>query len=287
MSVSRRRVPALGALALVSASITGCVDIAAGNAGYTETVEKRFAVAGTPTLHVSTFDGAVEVSSWDRPEILVTVEKVGADKAATDRMELTMSQEGDRVTVDVREPHTGGVHWTVGPFTAHVRVTMPVHARVEAATGDGRVSVRDITGDLSVRTGDGSIRLAHVNGGVDAASGDGSVDIDGVITTLKLRSGDGRMRVRTTAPSATGDWEVATGDGAVVVEVPEGFAAELDALTGDGRVRVDGLQFSGQLDREDRTRARGTLGAGGGRISIRSGDGGITVRRTESGETGD
>lgn len=281
MFVPRQRMAALGVLAFTSAAATGCVDIAAGHASYTETVEKRFAVSGAPTLHISTFDGTVDVSAWDRPEILVTVEKIGADKAATDRMELSVSQEGDRVTVDVREPHRGGVNWTVGPFTAHVRVSMPAHARVEASTGDGRVAVRDIIGDLLVRTGDGAIRLEHVNGGVDATSGDGSIDIDGVLTTLKLRSGDGRLRVRTTGSSATGDWEVSTGDGSVVVEVPEGFAANLDALTGDGRVRVDGLEFSGQLDRDDRTRARGTLGAGGGRISIRSGDGGITVRRAE------
>ena len=51
-----------------------------------ETVEKRFPVVGTPTLHVSTFDGSVEVEAWDRPEIVVTIEKIGADKATTDRM---------------------------------------------------------------------------------------------------------------------------------------------------------------------------------------------------------
>lgn len=281
MPVSRRHVSTLALLVLASASITGCVDIAAGNAHYSETMEKRFTVAGTPTLHVSTFDGSVDVEAWDRPEVVVTIEKVGADKATTDRMIVNATQDGDQVTIDVRQPREGSVHWTIGPFSAHIHVSMPAQGRVEADTGDGRVAVHDIAGDLKVRTGDGSIRLEHVSGAIDAASGDGSVDIDGAITTLKVRSGDGRMRLRTSTPVATGPWEVATGDGTVVVEVPDRFGAELDALTGDGRVRVDGVEFSGDLDRHDRSRARGRLGAGGARITIRSGDGGITVRRAE------
>lgn len=281
MSVSVHRVSTAAAFVLAAISGTGCVDISAGNTRYTETVEKRFTPSGSPTLHVSTFDGSVEVTAWDRPEVVVTIEKVAADKAATERMVVNTTQDGDRITVEVREPREGGVHWNVGPFSAHVSVSMPAHARVEAETGDGRVAVRDITGDLKVRTGDGSIRLEHVNGEIDAASGDGSVDIDGAVSTLKVRSGDGRMHLRTTSAAATGDWEVATGDGTVVLEVPDSFGAELDALTGDGRVRVEGVSFSGETDREDRSRARGRLGQGGARVTIRSGDGGITIRRVD------
>lgn len=285
MSVSVHRVPTAAAFVLAAISATGCVDISAGNVRYTETIERRFTPTGAPTLHVSTFDGSVEVTAWDRPEVLVTIEKVAADKAATERMVVTATQDGDRISVEVREPRQGGVHWNVGPFSAHVRVSMPAHARVEAETGDGRVAVHDITGDLKVRTGDGSIRLEHVNGGIDAASGDGSVDIDGAVSTLKIRSGDGRMHLRTTSASATGDWEVATGDGTVVLEVPETFGAELDAMTGDGRVRVDGVAFSGETDRDDRSRAQGRLGQGGARVTIRSGDGGITIRRAETADS--
>lgn len=93
------------------------------------------------------------------------------------------------------------------------------------------------------------------------------------------------MHLRTTSASATGDWEVATGDGTVVLEVPETFGAELDAMTGDGRVRVDGVAFSGETDRDDRSRAQGRLGQGGARVTIRSGDGGITIRRAETADS--
>ena len=72
---------------------------------------------------------------------------------------------------------------------------------------------------------------------------------------------------------------MSTGDGSVVVEVPEGFGAELVASTGDGRVAVHDLTFTGASERGDRGSASGRLGNGGGQLSIRTGDGSITVRK--------
>ena len=118
-----------------------------------------------------------------------------------------------------------------------------------------------------------------MNGVVDARSGDGSITIDGQIRGLHARSGDGRVRVQAAGPTTTDDWSLATGDGSVVVEVPDGFSAELDATTGDGRVEVEDLAFERTSGESSRRIARGRLGNGGPRITIRSGDGSITVRR--------
>ena len=60
---------------LVAASGIGCVDISAGESAYVDTVEKRFTVTGTPTLNLGTFDGSVEVETWNRPEVLVKQKK--------------------------------------------------------------------------------------------------------------------------------------------------------------------------------------------------------------------
>jgi hypothetical protein len=268
---------------LLGVSAIGCVDISAGDLPVVDTVEKRFAVSGAPQVKVGTFDGSVEVSTWDRPEVLVVIEKRAMDKAAADRMLVTAEQNGDRVTVDVRNTSDGGLHLNFGSIGARVTVTVPAKAQIEASTGDGRVNVRDVEGDLSVRTGDGAIRLEHVNGAVDAQSGDGSIEIEGMIRRLTARSGDGRVRVNAANAHPSSDWTLATGDGSVVLDVPEGFSAELDATTGDGRVEVRGLPFSGSSNARARRAARGQIGSGGARITIRSGDGSITVRRSEDG----
>ncbi len=81
----------------------------------------------------------------------------------------------------------------------------------------------------------------------------------------------------------TGDWEIRTGDGSVRVELPEGFAGSLDATTGDGRVAVEGFDGSAaQASRghdEGRSSLRQSLGAGGKLLRLRTGSGGISVRK--------
>lgn len=274
-----RGVPLFVLPAVLTISVAGCVDITAGEARFIDTVEKRFTVSGAPSLEVSTFDGSVDVSTWDRPEVLVVIEKHALDKAAADRMIVTTDQNGDVIRVKVQEEKDGGFRVNFGSHNARITVTLPAKAQITAVTGDGRVTVTHVEGDLRVRTGDGAIHLEQVNGSIDATSGDGSIDIDGAVRGLSARSGDGRVRVRAVAtPSA--DWNLVTGDGSVLLEVPDGFGAELDATTGDGRVEVRDVPFSGDSDRADRGTARGRLGSGGPTVSIRSGDGGITIRRS-------
>lgn len=281
MSVSVRGATVLALNALLGLTLSGCVDISAGNAQFIDSTDKHFAVTDAPTLKVSTFDGSVEVGTWDKPEVLVTIERHAVSRADADRMIITTNQDGGLITVDVRENKTGGIHLNFGSFHARVIVTVPSKATVEAFTGDGQVAVRDVEGDLNVRTGDGSIKLENVNGAIDARSGDGSISIDGNIRRLDARSGDGRVRVHALNAQASDEWRLATGDGSVVLEVPDGFGAELDASTGDGRINVRDVRFSGDSDRERRGSARGTIGNGGSKITIRSGDGSITVRHAD------
>jgi hypothetical protein len=78
------------------------------------------------------------------------------------------------------------------------------------------------------------------------------------------------------------DWSVRTGDGSVVVELPDGFAAEIDAETQDGAVRseLDVMGSSAPADgrRESRRILKGKLGAGGKVLKLRTGDGSIRLR---------
>ena len=269
--------------ALVLSSAACSVNISAHDTRYVDTVEKQFPLNGPPQVHLDTFDGSVEVDTWDRNEVRVTIERHASDKAAAERLSIVTSQDGDRVSVVVKDqPGDGRPHVYFGSASARLIVAVPVHATMDVATGDGRVTVRDVVGAIGVKTGDGSVVLSGVNGEVNVSSGDGSLELDGVMPTLAARSGDGRVRVRTSSVAAIGDWNVSTGDGSVVVEVPEGFGAELAASTGDGRVAVHDLPFTGATDRDERRSANGRLGNGGGRLSIRTGDGSITVRKASA-----
>jgi hypothetical protein len=74
---------------------------------------------------------------------------------------------------------------------------------------------------------------------------------------------------------------VTTGDGGIRVEVPKDFGAEVDARTGDGRVRVDTLTNQPGRDEgesEARESVTGRLGGGGKLLRLRTSSGSITVK---------
>jgi len=91
------------------------------------------------------------------------------------------------------------------------------------------------------------------------------------------------MRERGGPGSRTdGEWNVTTGDGDVSLEVPEGFGADVDARTGDGRVRIDSITDTtdaGKNEGEERESVAGKLGGGGKALRIRTSSGSITVKR--------
>ncbi len=79
-------------------------------------------------------------------------------------------------------------------------------------------------------------------------------------------------------------WSVRTRDGRVTVELPSGFAAELDAHTGDGRIHADlessgGNTRRGIRDRRERRDFTARLGQGGRLFTIRTGDGSVSIRQ--------
>ncbi len=293
------RAPLVASIVSLVATSTGCVDIVATGSGlgYSEREEKRFSVDGRPAVKLQTFDGAIEVRSWDRPEVLVEIEKRALDKELLGDIEVRTEQNGSQVSVEVRVRSGSGGHW-VQHRSAHLTVSLPassdlvaqtgdgaidverVTGRIELRTGDGAIRGQDLSGDVNARTGDGSIRLNGIDGRLDLDTGDGMIVAAGKLTGLRARSGDGSVRIHVEPGSAVlEDWDVVTGDGSVTVDVPATFDAELDARTGDGHVSVNGAVLSRTIESTRRS-IRGRLGDGGRSIHLRSGDGAIRLDRS-------
>lgn len=298
MADSIRSLRAVAVLVLVVAG-PACVVIGGDQARYVEREDKRFPVAGKPDVSLSTFDGSIEIRVSDRPEVLVTIEKHAWNKNAAARMDVHTEQEGNHIVVDVRLPKAAHVFgFGFANTTAKLIVTVPASADVHAASGDGAIDVervtgavnlrsgdgsihgRNLTGDLTVHTGDGSIKLEQVVGTLDADTGDGSITVEGALKGLRARSGDGSVTIRAAAGSATdADWSITTGDGSVVLELADGFGAELDAHTGDGAIAMQDVTLSNVSGQIGKSSVRGRLGEGGRVVKVRTGDGSITLKR--------
>jgi DUF4097 and DUF4098 domain-containing protein YvlB len=291
--------PALAAVVFAA----GCV-VSVDSQGQIVREEKRFTVSGVPDLHLTTFDGSIEIQAWDKNDVAIDVEKRGATREAVDALEIKSSQEGNRIELEVKRPRAEtfsgfGFHHSA---SAKLLVSVPRDVNIVARSGDGSIRVERVNGHLELRTGDGSIRASDVGGELVLDTGDGSVTVDNARGKMQVETGDGGVNVtgRLTAVRVhTGDgsivyraepgtemsdnWDISTGDGGVTLYLPGGFGAELDAHTGDGAIRNDlGIVGGLENDHAERAEARrtlkGRLGSGGKEIRIRTGDGTIRLR---------
>jgi len=309
MALSARLAATLGlhVALMVLLAAPGCVDIVGsdlGRARYVEREEKRFTVAGKPDVVVTTFDGSIEIRPWDQPDVQVIVEKRGHDKEDVAVIDVQASQNGNRIEVTVSEPkNLGGLGIHFNHRSAKLIVSLPassdiaarssdgsidierVTGRVQLRSGDGSIRGRSLAGDVNVHTGDGSIKLDDVNGALDVDTGDGSITLGGMLTAVRARSGDGGVTIHA-EPGSTprADWDIATGDGSVMLALPDGFGGELDAHTGDGSIRMEDITLSNVTGTIGRNTVRGRLGPGGRNVRVRTGDGSITLKRTLSAE---
>jgi DUF4097 and DUF4098 domain-containing protein YvlB len=292
MSMSRFARVAAGLLWLAA----GFVPVAHADTRYVSREEKNFTVSGAPDVALRTFDGSIEVRTWDKADVHVTIERHAFDEADAKAIEVDARQDGNRIVVEVRKPAGEMFNWFgMRSRRANLIVSVPrssalsatsgdgsidvdgVNGKVDLHSGDGSIAASGVKGDLNVSTGDGSIRVQNLDGALQARSGDGSVRADGRLSAVDVRTGDGSVAVTAAAGSAmTGDWNFVTGDGSVRLGLPADFAAEVDAHTGDGAVSIEGLSLkvSGTLRRNA---VRGTLGNGGRMLTLRSGDGSITL----------
>ena len=303
------RLPAL--LLVAATAVAGC-EVNLNTEGLSARETKTFKVAGQPDVILDTFDGTIELHSWDRPEVEVEIEKRAMEQSLLDDIKIETQQQGDTVTVKVIGPDrrdyrgiTVGVH--ISP-TARLRVAVPRNSNIQANSGDGSIRAEAIEGKLvlttsdgtvtgarlggtvQVRSGDGSIRLENVTGNLDLETTDGAISLEGKPAVLKARTGDGSIRT-TIEPDTTmsDNWDLTTSDGTVTLVLPGSFNAEVDAETSDGVVRVshplldsDVVERRGEdrdERRERRRMLRSRMGDGGKTLRIRTGDGSIRIER--------
>ena len=305
------RVFCAGVVVAVAVLVAGC-EVNLNTEGLSARETKTFKVTGQPEVILDTFDGAIELHSWDRPEVEVEIEKRAMEQGLLDEIKVETQQKGNTVTVKVTGPSrqirgvTVGVH--ISP-TARLRVAVPRNSNIQANTSDGSIRAEAIEGKLAfttsdgsisgtrlggniqLRSGDGSIRLDNVTGTLDLETTDGSIGVEAKPSVLRARTGDGAIRVTIEPDTAmTDNWELTTSDGSVTLTLPGIFNADLDAETSDGAVRASHPQIEDEANRrgegEDRRERRESrrflrtkMGDGGKLLKIRTGDGTIRIER--------
>jgi DUF4097 and DUF4098 domain-containing protein YvlB len=254
---------------------------------------KTYQISGRADLRVATDDGDVTIVGADQKQIDAHVTTQGY-KIASNEVHIEESQNGDHVVVSVKVPHFSfsfGRHKSI-KVELHVPrdlelnvetsdgnvVAQNVAGRIHFNTGDGNVTATDVHGDIRLHTGDGHIEGTNFDGSLDADTGDGNLRIGGRFDSLSLKTGDGNIEAQVGSGSKVANsWTVRSGDGHINMRLPGDLNANVDAHTGDGSITLNiPMTVTGSLSHSS---VHGKLNAGGGTLSISSGDGSIHLEK--------
>lgn len=189
----------------------------------------------------------------------------GWNRGRRERVKLTITVSVPRGTVLRASSGNGDV--SVAARVAEARIS----------SGNGRVKVSQVAGRVDVSSGNGEVSVDNVGGSVRARSGNGDVTIGTINGPVNASSGNGDVRVSMDRLTGNDDMEFSSGNGRIEVVVPADFSADVEAHSGNGRISTDfPITIQGKLTP---SRLRGTIGNGGRRLRMSTGNGSMEIRK--------
>jgi beta-lactamase regulating signal transducer with metallopeptidase domain len=227
---------------------------------------------GGGTVRLSNISGGLRGSSGSGPVVYGRSERSG--RATTDISSVEVSGGGSRVRMGSDADDRAG--------------KLFIHK------AGGNVDLDAAPNGAVVRTGGGRVRIGRGAGGVEATTGGGDVTIGPIAGAVYATTGAGEVRVIVDKVSWTQVVEASSGKGRIIIELPRDFDGILDLETAHTRTheQTARIESDWELEREPLTdwqnvygtprrflRARAVLGRGTGRVTVRTVNGEIEIRR--------
>jgi len=258
----------------------------------TETL--HFDTPSDRTLRIDNANGRTRVVGEERDDVEVEVHKVARaeseDGAKRLLQDIQLQSTGQPSSLEL-EVVTPGRWNRRGRVDLEVRV--PRQLAIEVSASNGRVGIYGIRAAVRVRSSNGKVRLEDLIGSADVTATNAVVFCRCLRGRLTARSSNGNIKLE----EHRGSVDASTSNGLISVDVEELASEGVQLATSNGRIvldlpeEVDGdvdLRVDNGVIRNARTlcrctrdttgRVRGTLGAGGTPIRLRTSNGSISLR---------
>ena len=268
--------------------------------GHVERTEYRFPVEPGGTLTADNAFASIEISSWAKDEVSVTVEKRSKsgqeDRArrALDDIEVTTEQSGAdvRISVDGSNAHRrNGV-------TVKITAQVPDSYNLDLQSSGGDIKVDDLRGDVRARTSGGDVVMGNIReSAVDVRTSGGDIRLESGDVDTKMTSSGGDVQIehargRTKARTSGGDIRIEHAEGEVEVRTSggdiqiENTAGALTAASSGGDIQIEhalgklSIETSGGDIKIEHAMEGVNAESSGGDIAIENARGAVEVEST-------
>lgn len=262
-----------------------------------EVVSQSFSTDGAPHVVVEMFNGGIDIITGSNPTVDAKVTKRGGGNSQQEaqddlkNVEVTMTDDGGIIRITARRT---GPRVDFGNSGASVKLTVPEGAVLDVRTSNGGIIGSGPVGDVTAETSNGKIDFKGLAGQLDAQTSNGQINVNGGRGLLKLETSNGGLDVtadnvivdgrtsnggiRFTGTLASGQHELRTSNGTIVVTLPASAAFNINAETSNAKIATDFAVTSTEFSD---TVLRGSVGSDSGvTLNLHSSNGGIELRKS-------
>lgn len=307
------RNPFAHALLAAMLGLAGCdIDIDGASMGAREEEPFHYSYDYKPgsRLLVDTYNGSVEISSWEQPKIEIDGERFANSKERLNQVKIDISRGADSIAIRTvlpldRRGNTGARYRIRLPKQAVLELVKSTNGSIRVngidgpatlRTTNGAVRASSITGAVSATSTNGGIECVNLNGPVTARTTNGRIKMDdiqgpmeasttngGIVAVMTRSTGDRKMRFSTTnggielrlPAGLKNDVRASTANGSIEVKMPAAAAFQVSARTSGASVRSD-FDVRGEITKK---RMEGKVGAGGALLDLSTSNGSISLQR--------
>ncbi len=242
---------------LAVTTLLACLSISA-SAELTREESHSFALAADGRVSLENINGDVAIEGWDRNEVSIEAVVRARTERALEEVEIDIDAGDSGISISTEYPHRehGGRH--------------------DAASVDYTLFVPRGAQLDDIELVNGSLTLAEIAGGVSAEVVNGKVEARGLSGSAELSTVNGSLEAGFYELSSGQSIDLESVNGSVTLSLANAVDAEIEASTVHGSINND---FGLEVDSEGFVgkSLSGTVGAGGGRISLETVNGSIKI----------
>ncbi|MGD0773142.1 MAG: DUF4097 family beta strand repeat-containing protein [Candidatus Solibacter sp.] len=213
----------------------------------------RYALAPNGRVAIQNLYGDVQITAWDRDEVLVEATKHSSDAGRLNDARIMVDTSSGMVSI--RTQYTGGDAGRPASVEYHIKV--PRGANLE--------NVKLVNGGLSLSGMRGPVKASSVNGGIKAERMEGQVELSTVNGFLDA----GFQRISRCKPIS-----LSSVNGPIEVSLPSGAGANVSAHNLSGGIDAD---FGRAWRAPGGHRLEAAVNGGGAQIRVHNVNGGISI----------
>jgi len=200
--------------------------------------------------------GDVEITAWDRDEVMVSATKHSADPRRMDDAQIVVDSSNELVSIHTQYTGSDADH----PASVEYHIMVPRRANLE--------QVRIINGGLSITGVAGPVKASSVNGSIRAERLEGEAELSTV---------NGRLEAGFNRLSKCRAISLKSVNGPIRLSLPAGAGATVSAQNLSGGIDAD---FGRSWRAPNGHRLEASINGGGASIRLQNTNGGISIQST-------